>query len=460
VNPATAARETGRDAHEAGRAVETAREYLEHVTWWAAGRTSFGARLTDNAVIRQRLAQAIIAIAAADAALGQPGMAWPARCSAAVSSAARGVRACQDVHAAAGVFDPRPDVVHTIHLRQMRGARPTLEQMAPALEPAWLGLASQLQAMAGDPRQLVSELDRACPAVSATLTEEVDLAQALAGVLPPGVTARVLAHRNVVRTYPQPTPAFAPPAAGPGGLLTSIAVTEPQGGSDLACLLATIRADGPELVLDGTKTYVTGGMDCDAVLVAAKSAAGIQLAWVDARRPEVTRRPLPGLAWAGAAIAELTIRSYVLGERDLHAGNGTAALLAGLARERLLVAGQQLAYARRWMAALPPGHYPGLLCRMAAARGLLYAVVTAAGPDAPPLADSSMVKVECCALAVDVAAARAQLLAAAPDGPPVEELAADQASASAATFAGGTADLNLAIVEGKILSLLGTGNGG
>jgi hypothetical protein len=89
---------------------------------------------------------------------------------------------------------------------------------------------------------------------------------------------------------------------------------------------------------------------------------------------------------------------------------------------------------------------------------LLRQTVAASGT--PSLVDCSMVKLACCEVAVEVADARLEQLSAADGGSGVKRLVDDQASARAATFAAGTTDLNLAIVEGKVTAMFGTGGGG
>lgn len=460
--------------NEAVLAIETAREYLRHVCRWTAGRRSFGCRMIDNPVLRQRLAWAIVEISAADVLLGQSGNDLRIRCAAAVSAADRCVAACEQVHAAAGVFDPRPGVVHEICARhrlvgaEAPNARNVLGQACPALvgrvraiiAATWPGASGEIRSVtAAGARRLISELDQFCPPLSTTLRHELALAETLALALPPGLTARALVHRNVVRTY-LTGPVTAPIAAElradvhAGQLLTAIAITEPQAGSDLAGLTCAVSESGGVLRLDGVKTYVTGGQDADAVLVAARSGPDIALTWVMTLRAGIRRRPLGDAAWPGAGFAELTIDSYPLSPHDLHPGSGTSALIRGLATERLMVAGQQLSYARHWLVSVPDCRRPELALRVEAAQALLLSAASDSQAGEPSLVLASMAKLACCAVAIDVADARVADIGG------TANLVAGQASARAASFAGGTADLNLAIVEGKIPSLLSAGSGG
>ncbi|MCX5394594.1 acyl-CoA dehydrogenase family protein [Streptomyces sp. NBC_00094] len=60
-----------------------------------------------------------------------------------------------------------------------------------------------------------------------------------------------------------------------GEIMTAIAMTEPGTGSDLAGIAtrARLSEDGAHYVLDGAKTFITGGAQADLVLVVCRTAA-------------------------------------------------------------------------------------------------------------------------------------------------------------------------------------------
>src|SRR6516164_6351300 len=67
------------------------------------------------------------------------------------------------------------------------------------------------------------------------------------------------------------------PGLATGDLFLAIAMTEPGTGSDLAGMKTTARRDGDTYVLNGSKTFITGGELADLVVVVARtgdSAAG------------------------------------------------------------------------------------------------------------------------------------------------------------------------------------------
>ena len=78
---------------------------------------------------------------------------------------------------------------------------------------------------------------------------------------------------------------------------SSLAVTEPGGGSDVANLKTTAYRDGNHFVLNGSKAFITGGMTSDFFVVAARTGGsgleGISLFFVDAETPGFSRTALP-----------------------------------------------------------------------------------------------------------------------------------------------------------------------
>ena len=55
-----------------------------------------------------------------------------------------------------------------------------------------------------------------------------------------------------------------------GELWTAIGMTEPSGGSDLANLKTTAVLDGDAYVVNGSKTFITNGINVDLVIIAVK----------------------------------------------------------------------------------------------------------------------------------------------------------------------------------------------
>ena len=86
------------------------------------------------------------------------------------------------------------------------------------------------------------------------------------------------------------------PAIVSGRKGASLAITEPSGGSDVANLKTRAHRDGNHWVLNGSKTFITGGMRGDYFVVGARTGdagmAGISLFFVEADMPGFTRTAL------------------------------------------------------------------------------------------------------------------------------------------------------------------------
>ena len=77
---------------------------------------------------------------------------------------------------------------------------------------------------------------------------------------------------------------------------SSLCITEPGGGSDVANLQTRAWKDGNHFVIKGSKTFITGGMTSDYFVVAARTGgeglAGISLFLVEADTENFSRTPL------------------------------------------------------------------------------------------------------------------------------------------------------------------------
>ena len=76
----------------------------------------------------------------------------------------------------------------------------------------------------------------------------------------------------------------------------SLAITEPSGGSDVASIRTTARRDGDHYVVDGSKTFISGGMGANwfttAVRTGGEGARGVSVLLVPADCDGVSRTPL------------------------------------------------------------------------------------------------------------------------------------------------------------------------
>ncbi|WP_030680033.1 acyl-CoA dehydrogenase family protein [Streptomyces sp. NRRL B-1347] len=93
-----------------------------------------------------------------------------------------------------------------------------------------------------------------------------------------------------------------------GGELAAVAFSEPGAGSDLAAMSTEIRSDGDDIVVSGTKTWITVAGYADWIVVFGRHEGGGAVAVVPATAPgvQVTRVPEPlGCRAAGHATVRL-----------------------------------------------------------------------------------------------------------------------------------------------------------
>jgi len=60
------------------------------------------------------------------------------------------------------------------------------------------------------------------------------------------------------------------PGCVSGDIVTAIAMTEPDAGSDAASIKATAEEKGDEVIINGSKIFITNGINCDLAVVSAR----------------------------------------------------------------------------------------------------------------------------------------------------------------------------------------------
>ncbi|HEY2651709.1 MAG TPA: acyl-CoA dehydrogenase family protein [Solirubrobacteraceae bacterium] len=195
--------------------------------------------------------------------------------------------------------------------------------------------------------------------------------------------------------------------------IAALALTEPEAGSDLKAIQTKVRRDGPDLVLDGHKSFISNAGVADFYTVLAREGDGYSMFIVASDAPGVCVEPLPELI-APHIIADVRLRDVRLGEQSRigDPGEGLRLALSTLATFRVSVAGAAVGLADsalreaarhagtrrqfgRTLAELGP--VAALLADswadVEAARLLTYDVALAARPDPLALLDrSSMAK--------------------------------------------------------------------
>ncbi|WP_329565265.1 acyl-CoA dehydrogenase family protein [Kitasatospora sp. NBC_01266] len=136
-----------------------------------------------------------------------------------------------------------------------------------------------------------------------------------------------------------------------GEIMTAIAMTEPGAGSDLAGITTTAKlsADGTHYVLNGAKTFITGGALADLVLVVARTSAydpanrraGLSILCVDTTSEGYSvGRKLHKIGLRTSDTAELSFVDVKVPVADLLGEEGKAFsyLTHNLVQERLAIA--------------------------------------------------------------------------------------------------------------------------
>lgn len=145
------------------------------------------------------------------------------------------------------------------------------------------------------------------------------------------------------------------PDMATGDIRATMALTEPGGGSDLQAMTTTARADGDELVINGTKTWISNARRSNLIALLCKTDPqasprhrGISVVLVEHRPGLTVSRDLPKLGYKGVESCELSFddcrvpQSAILGAEP---GKGFAQMMKGLETGRIQVASRALGVA-------------------------------------------------------------------------------------------------------------------
>lgn len=137
------------------------------------------------------------------------------------------------------------------------------------------------------------------------------------------------------------------PGCVSGDIITAIAMTEPNAGSDLAGMKTTAVEQGDEIVINGQKTFISNGINCDLLVLAARNPgeenphAAVDLYLVEAGTPGFEKgKQIKKIGWHSQDTAELYFtdcripKANRLGDK----GTGFLKLMMKLQQERLVCA--------------------------------------------------------------------------------------------------------------------------
>lgn len=135
------------------------------------------------------------------------------------------------------------------------------------------------------------------------------------------------------------------PGCVSGDVITAIAMTEPDAGSDVAGMKTTAVEEGDDVVINGSKTFISNGVICDLLIIAAKDPSvenkhqAVSLYLIDDGTPGFKRgKQLEKMGWHSQDTAELFFtdcripKTNRLGEP----GSGFLLLMQKLQQERLV----------------------------------------------------------------------------------------------------------------------------
>jgi acyl-CoA dehydrogenase len=135
------------------------------------------------------------------------------------------------------------------------------------------------------------------------------------------------------------------PGCVSGDIITAIAMTEPNTGSDLAAIKTTAVEQGNQVIINGQKTFISNGINCDLLILAAKDPAvenphrAVDLYLLEAGTPGFEKgRKLKKVGWHSQDTAELyfTDCRIPLSNRLGAKGSGFLNLMLKLQQERLV----------------------------------------------------------------------------------------------------------------------------
>ena len=142
------------------------------------------------------------------------------------------------------------------------------------------------------------------------------------------------------------------PVMATGELRATMALTEPGGGSDLQAMATVAKTDGDDIVVNGSKTWISNArrsgliaLLCKTDPVATPRHRGMSILLVEHGPGLVVSRDLPKLGYKGVESCELSFDNYrasasaVLGGTP---GAGFAQMMKGLETGRIQVASRAL----------------------------------------------------------------------------------------------------------------------
>ncbi len=129
-----------------------------------------------------------------------------------------------------------------------------------------------------------------------------------------------------------------------GEMIAALAITEPGAGSDVASIRTHARRVDGGYVVNGAKTFITGGVRADVLVTAVRTKVegghqGISFLIIE-RGPGISSSPLRKLGWHASDTAEIAFDDVFVPEENLLGSEhgGFYLIMANFQWERLLMA--------------------------------------------------------------------------------------------------------------------------
>lgn len=208
-----------------------------------------------------------------------------------------------------------------------------------------------------------------------------------------------------------------------GDTLTAIAITEPNAGSDVKGIRTHARKDGDHYILNGSKIFITNGVNADLYFVVAKTdpqgspSRSMTMFMLEKGRPgfSVSRR-LDKHGWRCSDTAELAFEDCAVPAENVlgEVGHGFYSLMQNLQNERLVIGAMAMGEAQAaldmtvenlrnriafgaplWEKQGPRQRMAMLQAKVAAGRQLIYATAHRDAQGENVVKEVSMIKAYC-----------------------------------------------------------------
>ncbi len=187
---------------------------------------------------------------------------------------------------------------------------------------------------------------------SLVLTEQIMLSGGSGGLVASLLTHGIALPHIVAAGSPAQIEEFVRPVLA-GEAIAALAVTEPDGGSDVAGVRTRAVRDGDHYVVNGSKTYITSGMRADYLTTVVRTGgtghSGLSILAIPADSPGVSRRALPKMGWHCSDTAEIGFTDVRVPAANLvgSEGSGFVQVATQFVDERIALAVQAYATAQR-----------------------------------------------------------------------------------------------------------------